>query len=393
MPDTILVSNRLPVRIDASGRPERTQGGLASGLAGADVGALWVGWPGAPAEQLGDLGQLRESLRELDFAPIFLSRQEVDTYYEGYANGTLWPLLHSMASRIAVSADWFANYEAVNQRFAEVVLAHAGPGDTVWIHDFHLFLLPSMLRAAGRDLRIGFFLHTPFPGSDVFRILPEREALLEGLLGADLIGFHTYSYLRHFRSTLLRVLGIESEIDMIRQSDHVARIGVHPIGHDHAGFAAAMATPDFRRALADHGRQFGSRRLVLGVERLDYTKGIPQKLAAIRQFLVSYPEWRKRAIFVLIAVPSRQGISEYDELTEEVQREVGAINGDFGAIGYVPVQFPASGLPTVRTGSALCARGRVPRDAIDRWHEPGGQGVHRLQGRLCRREPWRVGAE
>lgn len=345
MANTILVSNRLPVRINEDGNPTRTQGGLASGLVGAGIDALWVGWPGAPAEQLEDLDKLRERLSDLNVAPVFLTEQELDTYYEGYSNATLWPLLHSMTNRVALSPDWFQNYEAVNKRFAEVVLRHAKPGDTVWIHDFHLFLLPRMLRDAGIGLRIGFFLHTPFPSSDLFSILPEREALLTGLLGADLIGFHTYGYLRHFRSTLLRVLGAESEVNSARQRDHVVQLGVHPIGHDHAGFAAALASPEFTQSLADHQSQLGSRRLVLGVERLDYTKGIPQKLAAIRHFLLDHREWRKRVLFVLIAVPSRQGISEYDELTEEVQREVGAINGEFGAIGYVPLQFLHQSFP------------------------------------------------
>tara|TARA_R110002072_G_scaffold217365_1_gene374971 strand:- start:41175 stop:43370 length:2196 start_codon:yes stop_codon:yes gene_type:complete len=345
MSNTILVSNRLPVRMDAEGHPERTEGGLASGLMGAGIDALWVGWPGSASEAIGDVETMRQRFRKLNVEPVFLSEHELDTYYEGYSNGTLWPLLHSMVSRVAVDPEWFANYEAVNRRFAAAVLDHAKPGDTVWIHDFHLLLLPKLLREAGRSLRIGFFLHTPFPASELFRILPEREALLMGLLGADLIGFHTFSYLRHFRSTLLRVLGIESEIDSVRRGDHVARLGVHPIGHDHAGFAKALASDSFTQSLADHKAQLGSRRLVLGVERLDYTKGIPQKLAAIRQFLTAYPEWHKQAIFVLIAVPSRQGISEYDELTEEVQREVGAINGMFGAIGYVPVQFLHQGFP------------------------------------------------
>jgi trehalose 6-phosphate synthase/phosphatase len=236
-------------------------------------------------------------------------------------------------------------YEAVNSRFAELVLEEAEDGDTVWIHDFHLFLLPELLRRSGRRLHIGFFLHTPFPSSETFRILPEREAILEGLLGADLIGFHTYGYLRHFRSSLLRVLGVESEIDSVQRRDHVAHLAVHPIGHDHAGFSKALGTPEFQDALEAHREGLAGRHLVLGVERLDYTKGIPQKLAAIRRFLELYEDWRRKAVFVLIAVPSRQGIREYDELTEEVQREVGALNGDFGAVGHVPVQFLHQSFP------------------------------------------------
>lgn len=357
MPKTILVSNRLPVRIDADGNVSRTAGGLASALSavqgddssnGEDSSAertLWVGWPGAASEDLEVLPDVIPRLEALGVAPVMLSQDELDAYYEGYSNATLWPVLHAMVTRAEFRPDWFAAYEAVNRRFVEVVLEHARPGDSVWVHDFHLFLVPRMLREAQRDLRIGFFLHTPFPSSELFRTLPEREALLQGVLGADLIGFHTYSYLRHFRSALLRVLGVESEMDGVCCRGHMARLGVHPIGHDHTGFAAALAAPEFTRAFHEHGAELGAQHLVLGVERLDYTKGVPQKLAAIRRFLEQNPELRRTTVFLLVAVPSRQGIREYDLLTEEVQREVGALNGEFGSVGRVPVQFLHQNLP------------------------------------------------
>jgi len=357
MAKTILVSNRLPVRIDADGHVARTAGGLASALAAAQVDGpsvgheaspqqtLWVGWPGAASEDLGAHPGVNQRLAALGLAPVLLGQAELDAYYEGYSNATLWPVLHTMVTRAEFRPDWFAAYEAVNRRFVEVVLEHTRPGDAIWIHDFHLFLAPRMLREARSDVRIGFFLHTPFPSSELFRTLPEREALLEGVLGADLIGFHTYSYLRHFRSALLRVLGVESEMDAVRCRDHTARLGVHPIGHDHAGFAAALAAPEFARVFHEHGAELGARQLVLGVERLDYTKGVPQKLAAIRRFLEQSPELRRGTVFLLVAVPSRQGIREYDLLTEQVQREVGALNGEFGSVGRVPVQFLHQNLP------------------------------------------------
>src|SRR5688572_32431733 len=343
MAKTILVSNRLPIRIDPDGHAARTAGGLASALASAqDVGRAsghdaphgrtwWVGWPGATAEALRAHPEVFPRLEALGVSPVLLEQSELDGYYEGYSNATLWPVLHAMVTRAEFRPEWFAAYTAVNRRFVDAVLQHASPGDSVWLHDFHLCLAPRMLREARSDLRIGFFLHTPFPSSELFRTLPERKALLEGLLGADLIGFHTYSYLRHFRSALLRVLGRESEIDAVSCHDHTARLGVHPIGHDHAGFAAAVATPEFARAFREHGAELGAQQLVLSVGRLDYTKGVPQKLAAIRRFLERNPELRRTTVFVLVAVPSRQGIREYDQLTEQVQREVGALNGEFGA--------------------------------------------------------------
>ncbi|MCB9877772.1 MAG: bifunctional alpha,alpha-trehalose-phosphate synthase (UDP-forming)/trehalose-phosphatase [Planctomycetes bacterium] len=345
MTRTILVSNRLPVRARPDGTLERTTGGLASALSGAGVDAVWVGWPGLPAEAIPDRDVVSAQLREIGVAPVLLTQHELDTYYEGYANATLWPLLHSMATRAVFRADWSSVYRDVNHRFADAVLAVAAPGDTVWIHDFHLFLLPELLRAAGRDLRIGFFLHTPFPSSDLFRILPERREVLNGVLGADRIGFHTFGYLRHFRSAVLRVLGIESDVDSVRRVAHTAHLGVHPIGHDQQSFAKALASPAFGAAMAAHTTNLGDRRLVLGVERLDYTKGVPQKLEVIRRFLHDHPEQRRSVLFLLIAVPSRQGIREYDELTEEVQRTVGALNGQYGSIGNVPIEFLHQSFP------------------------------------------------
>jgi trehalose 6-phosphate synthase/phosphatase len=202
-----------------------------------------------------------------------------------------------------------------------------------------------MLRGHGKDLRIGFFLHTPFCSSEIFRILPNKVAMLKGLLGADIIGFHTFSYLRHFRSTLLRVLGWESEMEGMWHQDRHVNMGVYPIGHNHAGFEAAMNQSDFPETLARIYRDLAGKRMILNVERLDYTKGVPAKLAAMRRFLESFPDKRDDVLFVLIAVPSRQGVQEYDHLTEEVQREVGAINGEFGKVGHSPVHFLHRGFP------------------------------------------------
>jgi trehalose 6-phosphate synthase/phosphatase len=347
MAKRIMVSNRLPIRIEADGSARRTEGGLASALdgAGLDGECLWVGWPGGTAEGFDDLQAVEARLALDGVIPVFLTQDELDGYYEGYANSTLWPLMHYMVERARFSREWWHAYREVNRKFADAILKVAEKGDQVWIHDYHLFLLPALLRGHGMGLKIGFFLHTPFCSSEIFRVLPDRAELLKGVLGADVIGFHTYNYLRHFRSALLQVLGWESEMEGMWHDGREVRMGVYPIGHNHAGFDRVIRQPEFPEILARNRNDLGGKRMILNVERLDYTKGLPEKLGAMRRFLERYPDKRDEVLFVLIAVPSRQGVREYDELTEQVQREVGAINGAFGKVGHMPVQFLHRGFP------------------------------------------------
>lgn len=347
MPKTILVSNRLPIRINSEGIPERTTGGLASALEAAETKGpkLWVGWTGGPEEEIDDRAALTTQLRSLDIEPVFLSQAEVDGFYEGYSNSTLWPILHGMLERTQFNHESERLYRQANEKFAEAIVAIAEDDDIVWIHDYHLFFLPAMLRKKMPGLRIGFFLHTPFPSSDILRTLPAKRELLLGLLGADLIGFHTYNNLRHFRSSLLRVLGIETEHDSLYHLGRKHQLGVFPIGHNRKGFHEAMATDTFLAAQTELAENLGERKLVLNVERLDYTKGVPQKLDAIRHFLENNSDQRDKIMFLIIAVPSRQNVEEYADLTEQVQREVGAINGDFGTVKNVPVHFLHRGFP------------------------------------------------
>ncbi|MDP0491085.1 MAG: bifunctional alpha,alpha-trehalose-phosphate synthase (UDP-forming)/trehalose-phosphatase [Verrucomicrobiota bacterium JB023] len=343
----ILVSNRLPVRQNEDGSLERTSGGLASALSSLcdDPKTRWVGWAGSYPQDEATKNEIKDKLAELSLVPVFLEEEKVGGYYDGFANSCLWPLLHGMLDRTVFDKDWFADYQDVNEVFAQSLAESAAEGETVWIHDYHLFLLPMKLRALRPDLNIGFFLHTPFPTSEVFRCLPERKELLEGLLDADLLGFHTFNYLRHFRSSVLRVLGEESDFSSIRREHHVTRLGVFPIGHNASLFAEARQSEEFQEAMERFAEIYHDKKIVLSVERLDYTKGIPQKLACIRKFIEDSGEMAEETVFVLIAVPSRQGVPEYDELTEEVQREVGSINGALGEIGRSPIEFIHGGVP------------------------------------------------
>ncbi|MEZ4443388.1 MAG: bifunctional alpha,alpha-trehalose-phosphate synthase (UDP-forming)/trehalose-phosphatase [Polyangiaceae bacterium] len=338
----IVVSNRLPVQIDPEGRLTRSPGGLASAMSGVVADELaWVGWPGQlPRECERKPEELTAELRaELGYEPVFLDDALYEGFYSGYSNATLWPLLHYMTERAKFDPSWFVAYEEANRRFASAVLAIADPGDRVWIHDYQLMLLPGLLRERRPDLRIGFFLHVPFPSHDVFRTLPERERLLRGLLGADTIGFHTFGYLRHFRSALLRVLDQESLPDSALVDGRRVSLGVYPIGHNRQAFDAVTQTTAYQEQLAELASELGGRRMVLSVERLDYTKGIPHKLAAIDQFLASHPERRDDTVFFILAVPSRLAVDAYRDLTEEVQLAVGEINGRYSSFSRQPVHF------------------------------------------------------
>jgi len=235
----------------------------------------------------------------------------------------------------------------------------ANQGDTVWVHDYQLMLLPALLRRDRPDLRIGFFLHTPFPSYEVFRAIPEREALLEGLLGSDLVGFHTFGYVRHFRSCLLRLLGVESQVDHAQiETGREVRLGVYPIGHDRVGFEEALASDAFAAYLEEDELRSDNRRLVLSVERLDYTKGLPEKLEAIEHYLDTHPGACREVVFVIIAVPSRQDVEAYQILTADVERTISNINGKHGTVNEVPIHFLHRGVDRARL-AALYARAKV----------------------------------
>jgi trehalose 6-phosphate synthase/phosphatase len=343
-PRVIIVSNRLPVTIRCEGAElslQQSTGGLATGLRGPHqrLGGLWIGWPG----DITDLDAARrteveQSLGRLHVVPVWLESDEARRFYEGFSNGILWPLFHYLPDQVPLySKDWDA-YERVNEHFAEVVAAHHQPGDLVWIHDYQLMLVPGMLRARLPDARIGFFLHIPFPASEVFRMLPARELLLEGLLGADLVGFHTAAYMRHFASSLLRILGIATDVDRIRVAGREVRLGVFPMGIDVAKFETLADDP----AVASEVRTLrGSdvEALLVGVDRLDYTKGIPRRLLAFESLLRRHQSLRERVRLIQVAIPSRTTVDAYQEFQRQVDEIGGRINGAFATPRWVPLHY------------------------------------------------------
>ena len=339
----LIVANRLPVTVgvtDEGVDVQRSAGGLATGLLRPheQSGGLWIGWSGAPEELTpGQQTALDRELAAMRLVAVPLTADQVTRYYEGFSNGVLWPLFHYLLDQVPLHVrDWDA-YVEVNERFADIVAQHYQPGDLIWVHDYQLLLLPDLLRKRLPDARIGFFLHIPFPSEELFRTLPERDRVLRGLLGADLVGFHTPAYLRHFAASLTQ-LGLTVEIDKVQLTDREVRLGVFPMGIDAAAFTTLAEDPAvLAEATALRGDE--SVRLLVGVDRLDYTKGIPRRLLSYEKMLHTHPELRERVRLVQVAVPSRTGVGAYQEFRTLVESLVGRINGDFGTPRWVPVHY------------------------------------------------------
>jgi trehalose 6-phosphate synthase/phosphatase len=339
----VVVSNRLPVRlVTENGRTsfEPSTGGLVAALGSVEHLRAWVGWPGAPVAA-NRTGGMRRSLERRGLYPVFLDEDEIEGFYGRICNDTLWPLFHYFVDRLRITEEAWQRYVDVNRRYAEATLAVAAEAKEarVWVHDFHLMLVPSMLRAARPDLAIGFFLHIPFPSSEVYRLLPSRQSVLRGLLGADYVSFQTADDARHFRSACLRMLGLDSDPDSIEVDGRRVGIGIDPIGIDTAGFAEVVADPATAAVLAELEQRFEGRTLLLGIERLDYTKGIVQKLRAFERYLEREPERASTTTLLQVLVPSRLESPEYQSQRDEIERMVSAINGRFGQPGITPIEY------------------------------------------------------
>lgn len=342
----LIISNRLPVTIKLDrGEPAITSsaGGLATGLRGLhqQSDSLWLGWPGDVARfDAIQRARIDKDLSELRAVPVHLTQAEISRYYEGFSNGVLWPLFHYLTDRVQRDAwrNWKV-YAAVNQRFAEVAAEHYRPDDLVWVHDYQLALVPRLLRKLIPDARIGFFLHIPFPSSEVFRILPWRAEILEGMLGADLIGFHTFSYLTNFTRVLLHVLGLEAEGETFQYGGREIRLGVFPMGIDAAEFSRLASDEGVVAEAASIKKRSDGRKLIVGVDRLDYTKGLARRMLAIERLFEREPSLRRKIRMVQVVVPSRTRVETYEQLRRRLDEVVGRINGAYGTVNSVPIHY------------------------------------------------------
>ena len=340
----IIVSNRLPVTIDrADGNLiyYPSAGGLATGLNSLDesLDRKWVGWPGKAINDDWEREAIRNDLRGDGLVPVFLSEEDIRDFYGGFSNKVVWPHFHYFTQFTDYQHDeYWTAYESVNKRFAEAVVPLIDPGDTVWVHDYQLMLLPGMVRAQRPEVAIGFFLHIPFPSYEIFRILPWREEILDGVLGSDLIGFHTFGYMRHFLSAAYRIAGHEHSFGRMSIDGRSVNVDVYPMGIDYDKYAHAEIADD-DEGVQSIRRLASGRRLVISVDRLDYTKGIPQRIRAIGRFLERHPEYNRQVSFVMLVVPSRDSVDQYQELKHEVENLVGEINGLYGTFDWTPIKY------------------------------------------------------
>ncbi|MFZ0429957.1 MAG: trehalose-6-phosphate synthase [Acidobacteriota bacterium] len=350
----IIVSNRLPIRVlpqaDGSWRAKSGTGGLVTALAPIlrDRGGVWIGWPGIAEEDAPE--DLREGLKrtstELGYRidPVLLTRQEEREFYAGFSNEIIWPIFHDLQTLCNFDPRYWDAYQNVNRKFAEAIAEEWGTGDYVWIHDYHLMTVARELRRLEIPGKIGFFLHIPFPPLDIFLKIPWRLELLQALLDYDLVGFQTErdrrNYVQCVRALVPGVLYKgRGRVVAARLGGREIRTGSFPISIDAAGFAEAADTREVAEAAWYIHENLPKRKIILGIDRLDYTKGIPYRLDAYRDALIRYPELHGKISLVQVVVPSRTGVPEYQELQSEIEQLVGAINGQFTRSGWVPIHY------------------------------------------------------
>lgn len=353
MAQVIIVSNRLPVtvkKINGKLTYETSMGGVATGLSSYVKSRKnkWVGWPGIPSEELteADKKKITAALNRRNCAPVFLSKKQLDDFYNGYSNSLLWPLFHTMkVENSNYHARWWKAYRGVNTAFAAAISEHVQSNTTIWVHDYQLMLLPALLKQTYPSNNIGFFLHIPFPDHKTFNKLPESVPLLSGVLGADLIGFHTKSYVKNFLATVQANELALIEGDKLILGNRSVAVTDFPMGIDYEKFAGAAKLPSVKKAAKDFKRKYKGMKVIAGVDRLDITKGFVERLKAYQTFLQQNPKQHGKVVFALVGAPSRGEIAAYKTLSTHVEALVEDINAEFGTATWLPVDYNNKGLP------------------------------------------------
>lgn len=340
----IIISNRLPLKIVEENNEFKiipSQGGVATGLDSLEtkLEKHWVGWPGMHLEEGKEKETIDKQLCEQHFHPVYLSPEQIENFYEGYSNSVLWPLCHYFPNFMQYENNYWDTYEEVNALFGKVATEIIEPGDIVWVQDYQLMMVPGMLREETPDISIGYFHHIPFPSYEIFRSLPERADILSGLLGADLIGFHTHTYMRHFIEAVYQALKLDCQLDEIQLDRRVVDVDAFPMGINYTKYNEASLEPEISQKAEDLRDQFGNGKLILSVDRLDYSKGILIRLKSFEEFLKNHPEYKGEVSLVMIVSPSRDNVDIYAELKNEIDKTVGAINGNYSKIDWTPIHY------------------------------------------------------
>lgn len=349
----IVVSNRLPFQlVKRNNKVELNQsdGGLVSALKSyfeheaegySFESTVWVGSAEFSEKTWNKFNKKKLANLSFQLDPIFLEKKTYDRYYNGFCNSTIWPLFHYFPSFVEFDDETFKAFEEANRIFADRLLAILKPDDVLWVHDYQLMLLPGMIRMHKPDATIGFFLHIPFPSFEIFRMLqrPWKEKIMSGLLGADLIGFHTHEYVQHFLKTVQMVKGYDHQFRAVWLPNTVVKAEMFPLGIDFDKFHGAIGTPEVNEQKHLIQQNFGEKKIIFSVDRLDYTKGITHRLSGFERFLELHPEWREKVVFVLVVVPSRQFVSKYNERKKLIEEEIGRINGRYSTLQWQPIIY------------------------------------------------------
>jgi len=340
----IIISNRLPIKVQRNNDSysfTKSEGGVATGLESLDsnIEKIWIGWPGIDVKYEQDRQLITNIFKRYKYHPVFLSKKQIKEYYDGYCNSKLWPLCHYFYTLIKHEESYWTAYKEVNELFCKEALKIIRKGDIVWVQDYHLMLLPSMIRQEKKDIAIGYFHHIPFPSYELFRVLRERADLLKGLLGCDLIGFHTHDYMRHFISACERGLELDFNLDVVNFDKRRVHIDTFPMGINYNKFNNAVLDPKVQRLVEGYRDLFGTIKLILSVDRLDYSKGILNRLKGFELFLKNNPKYHGNVSLTMILVPSRDTVSSYSELKAKVDEMIGGINGQFSRIDWTPVNY------------------------------------------------------
>lgn len=348
----IVVSNRLPFQLHEVGdtvQLRESDGGLVSALKSfferpensTIESRWWIGSAEFPEKRWQKYVNQNNPASNFEVEPIFLDEKTYNRYYNGFCNATLWPLFHYFPSIVEYDENTFQAFEKVNRAFADRLLAFLKPDDILWIHDYQLMLVPGMVREKMPEANIGFFLHIPFPSFEVFRLLhrPWKEKIVNGLLGADLIGFHTHEYVQHFLKTVQMVAGYDHQFRTITLKDRIVKAEMFPLGIDFEKFNQAAKSESViqqRKTIQDN---FRDKKIIFSVDRLDYTKGINHRLSGFEYFLESNPEWKEKVVFIMVIVPSRQIISKYNERKKMIEEQIGRVNGKYSTLQWQPIIY------------------------------------------------------